>query len=144
LGFGFGLGFGAASGISFLSRREGLGPGEGEVEAVGLEPAVVPRAVANPVEHLHLGRVALPGVADHVGVVRLPTTELARRDQAELALRADDLLRLLDLAARHGRVRPEREHHEVGQTVAPPSIPEDPESLGELAAAARVHLVSDA
>ena len=72
-----------------------------------------------------------------------PAAQLPGRDQSELPLRPQDLLRLLDLAAGHRGVGAERQHHEVGQLVAAARLPEQPQALGELAAAARIDLVAD-
>src|SRR3954453_19428236 len=113
------------------------------MEAIGLEPAGVPGAVVDPVEDLHACRVALAGVADHRGVVGLPAARLAGRHEAELALRTEDLLRLLDLLGGHGRVRPQSEHHQMRESMPAAGIAENPKALGELAAAAGVRLVAD-
>src|SRR4051812_29049949 len=122
--------------------RERLRAAERQMQAIGLEPARVPGAVVDPVEHLDALWVALAGVPDHLRVVRLTAAELARRDQAELALRAENLLGLVDLPARHGGVGTKREDHEVRELMGPASAAEDAQALGELPATAGVGLVA--
>src|SRR4051794_14746054 len=116
----------------------------GEVEAVGLEPAAMARAVLDPVEQHDALRISRRGRAHVGGVPARAAAELPRRDQAELPGRADVVQRTPDLAAADREVGAEGDHHEVRHRVIGAAAAQDREALLHPAAAVRVHVVARA
>src|SRR4051812_2481498 len=88
--------------------RERVRAREGEVAAVGLEPAAVAAAELDPVEQHDPLLVVLRGLADGARVAARIAAELPGCDEAEPARRAEVVERALDLAAVDGEIGAER------------------------------------
>src|SRR4051794_11554261 len=116
----------------------------GEVEAVGLEPAAVAAAVADPVEQHDALLVVRRGLPAVHGVAAGAAAELARGDEAEDVAGTDDAERPPDVVAADREVGPERHHHEVRHCVPGAAAAQESEALLPPAAAVRVHVVAGA
>src|SRR3954447_14446467 len=79
--------------------RERVRAREGEVAAVGLEPAAVAAAELHPVEQHHAALVVLRGRADRAGVAARVAAELPRGHEPEPARGPEIVERAPDLAA---------------------------------------------
>ena len=115
-------------------------PAGPQVDAVAGEPAT-PRPALKRTQSSTTMRCpcrSAAGVPD--AARRWPAAELARRHEAEHAIGADDLQRVGDVLRMDRAVGAQREHDEVRQRPRAPPRGEQPQALGNLAAAARVDL----
>src|SRR4051812_19673085 len=116
----------------------------GEVEAVGLEPAAAAAAVPDPVEQHDPPLVVRGGLPAVHRVGAGPAAELARGDEAEDAIRPEDVERAPDVVAADREVRAEGHHYQVGELAVGRPAPDHGEALFPAAAAVRVHVVARA
>jgi hypothetical protein len=136
-------GAGAGVGQGFAQQPgEPGGAVEGEVQAVGLEPARVAPAVGDPVEQQGALGVAFGAGTDGVGVAAGAAAQLQRGDQADHALAAGDVEGLVDLPGGDARVGAERDHDQVRQLVLALGFLDQAEALFHLATAVGVDQVA--
>ena len=135
-----------------VRRRHAQRPGEqashrggavkGQVQAVGLKPGGMPGRVPTQSRSLIRFSCRCASAADQGRVVARPATRLARRDQAEGALLADDVERVVDVVLAHRPVGAERQDDQPRQLVAPSQVADQRQALAVLTAAAGVRAVA--